>query len=598
MKEDKDHTRRPLEKLKINLELFTSGFISELVSSVTEVSTGVGSYREVFTKEAKEQESSGEKDNADTLQILHIVVDMSLQVNDTKNPFQPSSWIGNARSPIPEDFTEEQVSELADSLPPLSDPRLTARIADVVWVRLKRIDAAHKAIDAYLQAVCDANMMDIVRYWCLERAFRLSKQINSNEHWKKCESLFDECRRQPDFYDQRSIEFLSLAKDLHILDDGVIAKEALAQAENALEKDPHGAEQLFSLAASLFQKLNQSEEAATCHKKVAERYLQIAEGMDALGSVSFIENAIEALQRAGATKAEIQEVNKLLTSKGKESIAQMKRVEGPRVDFTNQVKSAKEFVKGLAPFEGFRRVALQFPVLSYEDHKKSVEASIKEHPLMHFIGAKYFSDKGRQYSRRPSFMTDDAEEQQVAMNTEIWASMALHHQALTQFSLIHALSELHWSTKDLVRLGQEICNRPIVPPDRAEMFFLGIRAGLFGDFCEGAHILIPQLENSLRFLLEARGLSVVQVGSDLLHSEMLLNPLFETYRDELEQIFGSADLVFIIESFLCRKWGENFRNEMAHGLIATPTDYRFAFAWWLTVYLLFALKFPEPMQED
>jgi hypothetical protein len=274
----------------------------------------------------------------------------------------------------------------------------------------------------------------------------------------------------------------------------------------------------------------------------------------------------------------------------------MKRIEGPRVDFTNQVKAAKEFVRGLAPLEALKKVALQFPILSYSEHKAEVEESIRKHPLMHFIGAKRITDQGRQYSRRTSFMTDDEDERKLAMDTEIWASMAMHHEMLTRFSLLPALSEIYWTTKDLVQLGNEISYRPIVPPDRAKIFYLGIEAGLRGEFCQSAHILIPQLENSLRFLLEARGLSVTQLGSNLLHNEMLLNPLFKTYRRELGELFESPDLVYTIESFLCCKSGENFRNEMAHGLIAKANDHRFAFAWWLTVYLLFIMKFPEPSE--
>lgn len=48
-----DHTKRPLEKLEIDLDLFSSGTIESLVRGVTDVSPGVASYREVFTTEAR-----------------------------------------------------------------------------------------------------------------------------------------------------------------------------------------------------------------------------------------------------------------------------------------------------------------------------------------------------------------------------------------------------------------------------------------------------------------------------------------------------------------------------------------------------------------
>jgi hypothetical protein len=596
MSSNEDHTKRPLTELQIDLSLFTSGTVEELVSSVSDVSVGVASYREVFTREARLAENNAQHNHADTLQVLYILIDMTLKPDDVSQPFHPSSWIGNARSPIPNDFTDEQISQVEKSLSHVNDPRLLARLADVAWVKLKSIDAANRAITAYLEASCDSKSMELERYWFLERALRLAKQINSAEQMQKCEAIFHSFMNDQTLFSRLDIELLSLSKSMGVLDNGVIAEAAYAHGVKKLEEDPHGAEQLLQLAASLYFKAGDKAKASDCHRKVADRYLEIAKETDALTSISFIENGIEALKKAGASKVELQEVNKFLTQRGKESIAQMKRIEGPKVDFSNQVRAAREFVSGLTPMEALRRVALQFPVLSYSAHKTSVEESIRKSPLMHFIGAKHISDKGRQYSRRPSFLSDNQEEQQLAMDTEVWASMALDHQMLTKFSLIPALSSVHWTTKDMVQLANEVSSRPIIPPDRSELFYSGIKLGLEGRFCEAAHILIPQLENSLRFLLEAMGHNVSQLGNDLLHNEMLLNPLFKNYRKVLVDLFESDDLVFVMESFLCLKSGENFRNEMAHGLISNANDFRFAFAWWLVVYLIFILKFPDAQE--
>ncbi|MFC3161608.1 hypothetical protein ACFOEQ_27085 [Chryseobacterium arachidis] len=41
---------------------------------------------------------------------------------------------------------------------------------------------------------------------------------------------------------------------------------------------------------------------------------------------------------------------------------------------------------------------------------------------------------------------------------------------------------------------------PFVPEDRLHIYSLGITAGFQNDFVTAAHLLIPQLENSLRHL--------------------------------------------------------------------------------------------------
>ena len=482
----------------------------------------------------------------------------------------------------------------------VTDQELLARMSDVVWVKLKRHEAARRAIDAYLNAARDSRFMERVRFERLERAFRLAKQLNARDKWQECEKLFAIFKETPALFNALSLNLFSLAQTFQILDPAAMAEEARAMASNTIGQNPFLAESLLLIAAAGFKQASDEASAADCNRMAANGFLAIADKADALTGIHFIECAVEALRRAGASRAEILKLNTLLTAKGKESLSQMKRIEGASVDFSHTVNAAKKLVQGVPPNEALKKLAFQFPVLSYAEHKEKVEQSIKKHPLMHFIEAKTISSEGRQYSRRPSFMSDDPKEQKLALESEVAHSMAIHQQAVTKFGLIPALSEIGWTTKDFNELFNIISYRPIVPQGRAQIYFAGIRAGLEGEFVYAAHVLIPQLENSLRFLLEVRGLSVVTIDKDGIHSEMSLNAIFENYRRELIALFGSEDLVYSMEAFLCSRAGDNFRNEIAHGLVENVLDYRLAFAWWLSVYLLFLLKFPDsaPRGED
>jgi hypothetical protein len=93
MYQPKGHTQLPLQELVIDITIFSSGRVSDLIAQVKDIAIGVGSYREVFTKEAKAQELDGNQDIADTLQVLYIVSDFWLRSGDKKKPFQPSSFI-------------------------------------------------------------------------------------------------------------------------------------------------------------------------------------------------------------------------------------------------------------------------------------------------------------------------------------------------------------------------------------------------------------------------------------------------------------------------------------------------------------------------
>ena len=183
-------TQTPIAALAIDLALFSSGRVLEVIASVKNIGNGVCSYTQAFSEAAKREELAENPGGADTFQVLNILADFSLLSGDGKFPFQPRGWCGDKRTPIPDDLSDEQVELLYQAAEHLKEPELLARIYDVVWVRLKRHEAANLAIDKYLEAAKDDRIMEQVRFGRLERAFRLAKQINSAEKWKTCEKVF------------------------------------------------------------------------------------------------------------------------------------------------------------------------------------------------------------------------------------------------------------------------------------------------------------------------------------------------------------------------------------------------------------------------
>ena len=106
---------------------------------------------------------------------------------------------------------------------------------------------------------------------------------------------------------------------------------------------------------------------------------------------------------------------------------------------------------------------------------------------------------------------------------------------------------------------------PFVPQGHEELFIDGLEAGLKGDWVSCAHILIPQLENSIRTYMERTGLLTTKLNNYMNQKEMDLNQLL--YLDETKKIFGD-DLVFLLQSLLVEDVGGNYRNRLAHGLLS------------------------------
>jgi len=103
---------------------------------------------------------------------------------------------------------------------------------------------------------------------------------------------------------------------------------------------------------------------------------------------------------------------------------------------------------------------------------------------------------------------------------------------------------------------------PFVPSGREYLFAKGLYAGLIGDFFISTHLLIPQIENSVRYLLWQKGF-IPSGYKNGIQNEHDLNKTL--YRPEIKTIFDE-DLLFNLKCLLVEHSGCNLRNRMAHGL--------------------------------
>ena len=131
--------------------------------------------------------------------------------------------------------------------------------------------------------------------------------------------------------------------------------------------------------------------------------------------------------------------------------------------------------------------------------------------------------------------------------------------------------------RDLLELAS---NNPFIPPGREIIFARGYLAGLQGDYLESLSLLVPQVENSLRYLLNRQGVVTSSLSSEGIQEEFDPNVLLEM--PEVKDIFGE-DLLFDLKCNLTSRFGSNFRNLMAHGLLDYQDFYSYTavYIWWL-----------------
>ena len=92
----------------------------------------------------------------------------------------------------------------------------------------------------------------------------------------------------------------------------------------------------------------------------------------------------------------------------------------------------------------------------------------------------------------------------------------------------------------------------------------GVKAYLNGDFLTAAHLFIPQIESSLRDMLQLSGGSVYKPGRN---GEMLLKAMDDIFREEtLTKTLGDA--AKYLQILLTDQRGWNIRNNLCHGMLS------------------------------
>ena len=132
-----------------------------------------------------------------------------------------------------------------------------------------------------------------------------------------------------------------------------------------------------------------------------------------------------------------------------------------------------------------------------------------------------------------------------------------------------------------------------VPKLQAPLYALGFARLFQGDFASAAHLLIPQLEPSLRHILKAHGADPTKRRDDATEEDRSLDAIIANHRAELVAILG-APLLEELNRVFNIKPGPALRHDVAHGQLSSGACYSAdaIYACWLLyrVCCLFLMK--------
>jgi len=100
--------------------------------------------------------------------------------------------------------------------------------------------------------------------------------------------------------------------------------------------------------------------------------------------------------------------------------------------------------------------------------------------------------------------------------------------------------------------------------EKLEIIKIGLERYFAGDYVSAIHVLAPQLEATLREVLERLGEATISMRQE----GILEKPLDEVLRSPKMEKFIGENFWYYLKVFLVDKRGDNIRHDVAHGLIS------------------------------
>lgn len=564
-----------------------------------------------YSQAAREAIQAGRVAEGKVLWLLSDACSMALRPDSPNEPFGPNMvWKGGWRSCIADDLTDSDAEFFSQIVAEVDVPWLQARIADILWViRVPReVRFALLAIDAYRKISLDLDTWLARGSECWARALQLAMMIGrgGGSRGQEIESSLLGALLgstiSDGFFGGRIGELL-LSNGLGRGNLEAVAKrfEDLGRLFEQ-SRDFSTSREYFLAASKWFER----------SKKMPDAYRMIASAAESIATDGHTRIARERPSHAeaaglfeqsihtyrGIPKAHraafnadkrITELHTLLNDSGERAVAEMSPGQTHSFDVTKIAEEAQELVRGKSAADALHAFANIHPGFEEVKIKEQAQKNLKSSFFKNFLGATYFAGDGRVMAKKPP--TDLSGSASPANRQILWTEMVHSYTRQLEFvvgsqimpALEVILMEHRIPEIEFTRLAEA---SPIVPPRRERLYGRALFRGYEGDFPSALHLLVPQLENMVRWHLKGKGVKTRTLGDDGIQTENGMSAL--VVLPEVREIFGN-DIAFELKALFCVPEGPNLRNNLAHGLLGMGASQSVfsIYAWWLGLRIAF-----------
>lgn len=562
-------------------------------------------YFDLLGKKSSELGAAGDETGKQVFKFLATICSYHANYDSTGNPYGPLWRSGDQRAVMADDLTDADLQALSDLLPTIEDTEFRARAADILWECKKDHKAARVAVDAF---IASAKALEGGEFWSpsvdrLERALQLSaklgygKDLYQNTLRTVEEAVTDALRE--------TTSGLKAARLMDVLiafragEPNHYAQAAETFAKQLSQNDEWNfAEEYWWVASRWYRRAKREEDALRAEIEAAETMVQRAEVNLAGPTPSYmfashwLGKGLEAMRQARAPQEKTEALHTRFLEVQQLSITELKTIElnyseipGLNEKLDEAAKLAQEHVQGRTFEDAVLKLAFVAQPTDVDELRERVRRHAKEFVFSAIMPGSAITRSGKIADSSPAVGIGPAEDVATAETKNMflqareidWPTRATARiePARRQIQSEHPirLNDFRWL----------VTYNAFIPPGHAGIYARGLQAGFLGDWLVASHLLIPQLEASIRAVFQQRRIPTSSLENGI-QQERDLGWLLN--HAQAIKSFGSG-IVFDLRGLLTEDFGWNLRNDQAHGLIPENGFYSEAsvLVWWLTLRL-------------
>jgi hypothetical protein len=454
------------------------------------------------------------------------------------------------------------------------NPVLASRYYGLVWDFKEKISGkkpSHELCRKYISALLhqvneDYGLHQVYYFNRLRRALSLAIELNDKDLIESSKQAILNAERKYsedtkpglwgysfDLLVGNKKVSLSESEEAGIINELELKLGRLTSPENKGAKiDPWAAEAAAKRLATYFRKHNKDSEV----KRVI---LEIGKAFDAImseGSAMQISGWYEHLRNLYlqfSLNEEAAEILLKLRESGPQVSSELSTISH---SFKIPQEKIDKYVTAMTSGsleDVLNKIATQF-IPSKKQAKEQVLDLSKSSPLLFMIGHDLLDEKGRVVAKIGS-LEDDIEGHIVRRVSE---SMTFSSMFL-RLTLEAGVKNLGLNTKSIEDF---IAKAPIINAERLPIIERGVNAYFDQDYIVAIHLIIPQIEEAIRNLIEISGGNVLRPKN----GGYQLRTFDDLLRDDIVEASLGEDLAIYYRILFTDQRGWNLRNEVCHGI--------------------------------